>query len=181
MYITSQELTSQGITGDAGYLSSVVDRTEAIFNSLIWDDKGVLLQERTEELREICNPYEISLKYSLPQTITSINWVAPVSWEYKILWQKLIVKNALALDTEFPYLLTIVYEAWLSEVPNDIKQVCFSIASYFHNMKNSGGISSFTQDLLTVSYGAKEVYDYLDKMWESVIINKYKTYYAYSL
>jgi len=55
------------------------------------------------------------------------------------------------------------------------------LAGYLHNAKNSQGISSFSQDLLQVSYGAKEAYDYIEKTGQSSIINKYKTFYAYSL
>ena len=71
--------------------------------------------------------------------------------------------------------------AGYTDIPEDIKQVCLSLASYFQNTKTAGGISNFSQDLLSVTYGAKEIYDYLDSLGQSVIINKYKDYYAYSL
>ena len=181
MYITIADLQAQGITGESSYLASLVSRVEATFNSLIGIDEGVMSQARTEKLENISNATEIFLRYQKPTSLTSINTEAISSGDYTLLWQKLLLKNPVSSLSEFPFLCTIVYVAGYTDIPEDIKQVCLSLASYFQNTKTAGGISNFSQDLLSVTYGAKEIYDYLDSLGQSVIINKYKDYYAYSL
>jgi hypothetical protein len=119
------------------------------------------------------------LKYPNPTELITINW--DIITDYKILLQKLILKEAVSVSEDFPCLLTIIYTAWYTTTPDDVRQVLYSMASYFHNMKTSAWISSFSQDLLTVNFWAKEIYDYLTWIWENQIINKYKHYYAYSL
>lgn len=181
MYITASDLTANGITGESAYLDSLVARVEALFNTLIGDDAWVLLQDRTEELSNINSQDCFLLRYAEPATLKTINGVAIDSADYKIIGQKLYLKNTVSSLTDFPYLCTIVYEAWYDPIPEDIKQVCLSLAAYINNTKTSQGISSFRQDLLTVQYGAKEVQDYLESMGQTQIINKYKYFYAYSL
>lgn len=181
MYITASDLTANGITWETAYLDSLIARVEALFNSLIGDDLGVLEQERTEELCGVYSQYCFNLKYQNPITLTTINGDTIDTADYKIIGQKLILKDSVSSTTDFPHLCTIVYQAGFTSVPEDIKQVCLSLAAYIDNTKKSQGISSFRQDLLTVQYGAKEIQDYLETMGQSQIINKYKQYYAYSL
>ena len=181
MYITISDLELQGITGENAYLQALVDRSEAIFNTLIGNEEGILTQTRTQEFENVCNVNSIWLEYSNPTSLTSVNGSSVASGDYKFIGQNLKLKNAVNSLSDFPYLLTIVYVAGYEETPDDVKQVCLSLAGYLHNAKNSQGISSFSQDLLQVSYGAKEAYDYIEKTGQSSIINKYKTFYAYSL
>jgi hypothetical protein len=183
MYITRLDLISQWIIGDDSYLDWLIRRSQSVFHTMIWldDETDLLLQERKENLEDIYNTTEIYLKYPKPTTLTSINSeIIPVE-NYKIIWQKLILKDPVSISSDFPWLLIIIYQAGYETTPEDIKQVLYSMASYFHNMKTSAWISSFSQDLLTVHYWAKEIYDYLTRIGENQIINKYKQYYAYSL
>jgi hypothetical protein len=183
MYIEKTDLTNQGITWSDAYLDSLIARAEAVFNTLIGDEKGIVSQERTEELEEVYSQKEFQLKYMNPTSLTTINGDSIDAANHKIIWQKLLLKDAVSSLTDFPFLCTIIYTAWYASdsIPEDVKQACLTIAWYFHNTKTSQWVSSFSQDLLQVSYWAKEEYDYLEKMGQSSIINKYKQYYAYSL
>lgn len=183
IYITTADLIDQGINWTTAYLEDLINRSESVFNDLIWLKNWISLLSwsRTEELENIYNTYEIFLKFPNVTALTSINWVASAWFNYKILWQKIILEDSVSISDTFPNLLTIIYVAWYTTTPDDIRQVLYSLCSYFHNLKNSAWITSFSQDLLSVNYGAKEMYDYLSWMWQNQIINKYKNYYAYSL
>lgn len=183
MYITTTDLIEQWITGDNTYLTNLITRVESIFHTLIWlkEWENLLTWTKTEEFENLYDVSEKFLKYPNITSLTSINWVAKTSWDYKILWYKIILKDTVSIADVFPNLLTFIYVAWYSTTPWDIKQVLLSLSSYINNMKTNAWISGFSQDLLTVNYWAKEVYDYLAWLWQNEIINKYKIYYAYSL
>lgn len=183
IYITTADLISQWISWTTAYLEDLINRSEAVFTDLIWlkNWESLLSWSRTEELENIYNAYEIFLKYPNVTALTSINWVASAWFIYKILWNKILLEESVSIADSFPNLLTIIYVAWYATTPADIRQVLYSLCSYFNNMKNSAWISSFSQDLLTVNYWAKEIYDYLTWIGQNQIINKYKIYYAYSL
>lgn len=181
IYVWVSDLEEQWITGSTTYLEWLIDRVENIFHSLIGlNEWNLLSASRIEKEQNIFNAYEIYLKYPNVTALTSINWVVIDSWDYQLLWQKLILKDSVSVSDTFPYLLTLIYVAWYTTTPDDIKQILYSLASYINNSKNIAWISSFSQDLLTVNYGSKEIKDYLESIWQSAIINKYLITYAYS-
>jgi len=181
MYITKEDLQAQWITWTPAYLDSLVARSESIFNVLIDNEYWIMKTEITEVFQDIhwCDTLKIS--YHNPTTLTTINGSTVPVWEYYFIWNKLLLKNAVSVIDDFPNTLTLVYEAWYTKVPADVQQVCISLAGYLDNTKKASGISSFSQDLLTVSYGSKEVYNYLESLGQMNIISKYKRYYVSSL
>ena len=179
MYITEADLTSNGITWDSWYLASLIARSEAIFNTLIGYEDGIMDAEYTEEFFDVHWDTIFNMRQLKPTSLTTINGDAIT--DYKFIGKKLYLKDWVSSVDAFPYVCTIVYQAWYEIVPEDVKQVVLSLAGYINNTKNSQGISNFRQDLLTVAYNTTDISSYIESTGQSSIINKYKNFYAYSL
>lgn len=94
------------------------------------------------------------LKRYKPTDITTIDGVDPgtLGTDYIIEGQKLTLKTALSYPSAFPYRHTIVYKAGEVSVPEDVKNACLFIVGGMYTARNTQGVGSFRQDLLSVNY-----------------------------
>lgn len=113
-----------------------------------------------------------------PTVVKSVDWVTLTSWDYEITWNKVFLKDTMNLQTDFPYKNTIIYTAWFTTIPNDIKQAIFLIVWALYNTKTSQNIDSFRQWELSINYSKDTVMNNIMDPESfsllSSIINKYK-------
>jgi hypothetical protein len=109
------------------------------------------------------------LKTINPTAITTINGEAPGN--FTLDGRKLTFEFSKNPQNAFPHGWTIVYVSGYASVPSDVKLATLHIAKQLHTAKSSGGISSFRQDLLSVTYDHTVL---LTDTVLSPIIGKYK-------
>jgi hypothetical protein len=163
-YITSEEVQSFiGTDCDEGTASLLVDMSEALFNSLINSETGLISSTKTEYFdprRDFNSPTKVGRVFLLrtykPTAITSINGVSPgtLNTNYTLIGRRLEFEFAKDYSTGFPYRYTIVYTSGLqsTEIGSDIKLVCYYIAKGLFEKKKHMDVESFRQDLLSVKY-----------------------------
>lgn len=88
--------------------------------------------------------------------------------------------NTWNYPTTFPYRYKIVYVAGYTEIPADVTQIINMMTGAIYNKRNTEGISSFKQDLLTVNYkdgnALDTILDPTDKGIFLAVVNKYKVH-----
>jgi hypothetical protein len=158
---------------------------EIIFNNLIWSD-WLSSWDVTEKFSypTIADNnwffigHILYLKNINPTVIKEVDWVAVTSWEYEITWQKVFLKNALSFQSAFPYKNSILYTAWFSTIPDDVKQAIYMIVGALYNTRTSQWLDNFRQDLLAVTYSKtwtlESIIDPNSFSLLSSIVNKYK-------
>lgn len=163
-YVSTAEVKSYlGITS-ARYdtvLGMIIETCENIFDGLIESKHGLF----TETITEYHDPAEYStsqqgrvffLKAHNPTAVTSINGVSPgaLNTDYTLNGRRIELKNSITFPTTFPYKWPIVYTAGYATdaIPADVKLAIMIMANAYWLDKKSAGISSFKQDLLSVTY-----------------------------
>lgn len=197
-YVTVQEVAQLlGTSTEDKLIESLIIGAEALFDSLVWSDTGLLTSSKTED-HVADNPdqsYEnrnriFYLRTHKPTAITTINTVAPwtIDVDYTLTDRTLEFKTAKTTPSTFPYRFRIVYVsgyANIDAIPQDIKLAIKYMVGALYNRKNSEGISSFKQDLLSVNYDKQSgILDQIlspeDHSFVTATINRYKVPFIFS-
>lgn len=185
-YITTAEASAFTGAPDNATLASVLLGAEALFDTLIGSETGILTSTKTEyhpAENKANNGRIFYLKTHKPTTITTVNGASPgtVDVDYTIEGQKLEFDEFISAPTAFPYRYKIVYVSGytnIGAIPDDVKLAIKEITGAIWNSRSAQGMSSFKQDLLSVNYD-KSVLDTLgtaEKSHLNTVINKYKVF-----
>ena len=185
-YITIAEANTYiGTSGEDAVIATLIDWAEALFDTMIGSETGLLTSEKTEvhPVNYRSFPGKIFwLKTWNPTVITTVNSVAvwTVNVNYTIDGTRLELKDAQPIPTTFPYRFTVVYTsgyADISEIPKDIKTCIKQLVSGYYKKKDAEWISSFRQDLLQVNFSSDNILDTIadpeQKSAIKAVINKY--------
>jgi len=187
MYVTTSEVSALTGAPNDSTLSAVIDGVESLFNGLIGSETGLITSTKTEyhPVENKCdNGRVFYLKTFLPTSVTTINAVSPgtLDTDYTITGEKLELKDYATTPTVFPYRYKIVYTSGyssISTIPNDIKLAIKTIVGAIWNSRQTQGMASFKQDLLSVNYKDTSILDILgtdEKNFINSIINRYKVF-----
>ncbi len=186
-YVTTSEVSDFTGAPDNATLGAVIDGVESLFDMLIGSESGLITGNKTEyhPVEDKANNGRIFyLKTLLPTTITTVNWVSAgtLDTHYTLEGQKLEFKDYVASPTVFPFRYKIVYVSGyssISTIPNEIKLALKQIVGAVWNSKQSQGMASFRQDLLSINYKDESILDILgtnERSHINTIINRYKVY-----
>lgn len=91
-----------------------------------------------------------------PTDVNTIDWTSvTINTDFILEWQRLVLKDAIAGVSTFPYKHTIVYTYGYSTIPNAVKQAMYVIVNRMRGeAKRNGDIAGFSQDKLSVTYGS---------------------------
>ena len=192
-YVDVAYLKTMWVSGSTAKLTEILEISENILDNLVWDRLIVYssnwnwswnaneIPDITEAFKDKYNKTSINLKYLNIDSIVSVNGTDIEATDYYIQWQTAYFKTSVSSVSDFPNLLTIVYKAWFSEAPDDIKLAIVKIASYL-TTKEKAWINRFKQDLLEVEYsGTDDDFKKFLKEISITLLNKYKVKYVYTL
>lgn len=142
-------------------LAMLIETCEGIFDGLIGSQTGLIENTKTEYHR--VDDYSTQqqgtiffLKTHNPTAITTYGGVAAGTRnvDYTLRGRRLELKNTLAFPSTFPYQWAIVYTSGYTaaNLPADVKMAILILCNAFWTSKKATGISSFKQDLLSVTY-----------------------------
>lgn len=186
-YVSTADINAYlGISWEDAFVAVINASAESILNNLIgteWLDSWTVTEKiQYPAYRDSNGLYQgqiFYLKKKNPTAITTIDWVSvTINTDYIIEGQRIFLKTPLSRISAFPYRNSIVYTAGYAPIPADIKQGIYIIVWGLYNARKAQGISSFSQDLLTVNYSSTSLMDkILDPKWMTMlnsIVNKYK-------
>lgn len=186
-YVTTESVNVYlGTSGEDPLIASLIASAESIFNHMI-NSNGLSQATFTEKYRYPLGWFHSENIWRVfyldninPTALTSVDGVALSSWDYYLEGRKLTLKTAVSYQQTFPHLNTIIYTAGYATTPDDVKQAIKMMVWFMYQSKNANGLSSFTQDQLTVNYGGNTWSSWsIEKILEtnsmlSSIIGKYK-------
>lgn len=192
-YVTVQEVnTLLGTSGEDSLIEALIQGAESLFDGLIGSETGLISSAKTEDFSvndESLPPEKRNRVFYLrtykPTAITTINGISPgtLDTDYTLTRNTLEFKDAVDEPTAFPYRFRIVYTSGFADinaVPADIKNAIKYIVSGFYSTKNSQGLSSFKQDLLSVNYKDGSVLDTIldttQKTFVHATVSRYTVY-----
>lgn len=186
-YISTAEAnTYLGTSWEDTLISVLITSAEIILNNLLWTN-DLTQATHTEKIQYPWYTWNYWLNYWRvfwlnninPTSITSIDWVNVTNnVDYILEWRKVILKTALTYQNTFPYKNTIIYVAWFSPIPNDIKQGMYMLVWALYNQRKAEWITRFKQAQLEVEYkpttSLDNILDPKDMWLLNSIVNKYK-------
>ena len=186
-YVSTADINAYlGTSWEDTLIATLNTSAEIILNNLIWTT-WLASWDITEKIAypTLRNDFWyfigqiVYLSWIHPTVIKTVDGVSLTSWDYEITGQKVFLKTALTLQTVFPYKNTIVYTAWYSTIPADIKQAIYLIVGAMYNTKNTQWLNSFSQGELSVNIDnsqgiMKSIMEPNSFSMLSSIINKYK-------
>ena len=184
-YTTLDNLnTYLGTSGVDSLMTLTWELAESLFDTLVW--WGIESKNHTQVFKAWYsgNTYHEGRIFYLSAnnitSITTIGWVSAgtIDVDYVIDLQRLEFESARSFPNNFPYQYKIVFVAWFSTIPDDVKLAVNTIASVLYNTRNANGIASYKQDLLSVNYKDSSILDTITdpeaKGFIQNIVNKYK-------
>lgn len=164
-YVTLVEIKAYaGITGSGNdtLLTMLWESAELYFDQLIGSPTGLIASAKTEvhDPKDYGGPetgHVFYLKTYRPTAITTIAGLSPgtINVDYTLAGRKLTMKTGVSMPSAFPYTWTIVYTSGytaIADIPADVKTAVLSLVKAAWVQRQAMGISSFKQDLLSVTY-----------------------------
>lgn len=168
-YTTTASINAYlGTSGIDALLTQLAEGAEALFDTLTGD--GIETKTHTDYFdmgyyRQ--NPYNEGRVFYLPAVnvtaVTSVNGVSAgtIDVNYAIFGSKLELQYPVSMPTTFPYKYKVIYTAGFATIPSDVILAINTIVGAIYNTRNSNGIASFKQDLLSVNFKDASILDTL--------------------
>lgn len=192
-YVNLTELNNfLGTSGIDSTITDIGESAEALLDTLI----GTVGLEQRTGITEYFKPgyspvfdEEGSVFYlkNTPITdVTKVNGVDPgaINTDFIVEVNRIELKTPVSPSNTFPYRYSIEYTAGYTTIPEDVKLAVNTLASAIYSTKNSQGVASFRQDLLSINYKAEGILDTIGdpekKGLVQAVINKYRTHLVLS-
>lgn len=180
-----------GTSGVDTLLTQLGDGAEALFDKLTGE--GIETGTRTA-IFDIGyykqNPYKEGRVFYLPSinptAVSTVNGASAgtIDVNYALIGSKLELQYPVSMPSSFPYKYKIVYTAGFATIPSDVINCINMIVGAMYNTRNSNGIASFRQDLLSVNFKDASILDTIaDTKTKGVIqaiVTKYTAQVVYS-
>ena len=166
-YTTTASINAYlGTSGIDALITQLAEGAEALFDTLVGD--GIESKVRTDYFdigyyrQNPCNEGRVFYLQSInPTAVTSVNGVSAgtIDVNYSLIGSKLELQYPVSMPTAFPYKYKVIYTAGYATIPNDVILAINTIVGAIYNTRNSNGIASFKQDLLSVNFKDASILD----------------------
>lgn len=164
-----------------------------MFDQLIGSPTGLISSTKTDEVHrpEDYSSAEAGYVYYLktyrPTSITTVQAVAPgtLGTDYTLEGRRLEMKTGVNIPSTFPFYWKITYVSGYlaADLPRDVKMAVMVLCKAYWVQRQATGISSFKQDLLSVSYDkgiVESITSETERNQITATVQKYKIPYTYA-